>query len=89
MADYSDHYLKKDALLLADVFEQFISICLEYYRLDLCHYFSSPRLTWDAMLKAIGVKLEKISNIEICLFIEKGLKGRVYYITKRHAKPNN
>ena len=51
MSNYHDHYLKKDVLLLADVFEKFIGTCLEYYGLDPCHYFSSPGLRWDAMLK--------------------------------------
>ena len=43
MSDYHDHYLKKDVLLLVDVFERFIRTCLKYYELDPCHYFSSPR----------------------------------------------
>ena len=49
MGDYHDHYLKKDVLLLADVFEKFIKTCLKYYELDPWHYFSSPGLSWDAM----------------------------------------
>ena len=51
MGDYHDHYLKKDVLLLADVFEKFIDTCLKYYGLDPCHYFSAPGLSWDTMLK--------------------------------------
>ena len=51
MCNYHDHYLKKDVLLLADVFEKFIDTCLKFYGLDPCHYFSSPGLSWDAMLK--------------------------------------
>ena len=89
MGDYHDHYLKKDVLLLADVFEKFIGTCLKYYGLDPCHYFSSPGLSWDAMLKMTGVKLEKISDIDKYLFIEKGLRGRISYIAKRYAKANN
>ena len=50
--------LKKDVLQLADVFEKFIGTCLKYYGLDPCHYFSSPGLSWDAMLKMTGVKLK-------------------------------
>ena len=45
MGDYHDLYLKTDVLLLADVFERFINTCLEYYGLDLCHYFSRPGLS--------------------------------------------
>ena len=61
MGDQHDH-LKKDVLLLADIFEKFIGTCLKFYELDPCHYFSSPGLSWDAMLKMTGVKSEKISN---------------------------
>ena len=50
-------------MLLADVFEKFIATCLKFYGLDPWHYFSSPGLSWDAMLKMIGVKLEKLSDI--------------------------
>ena len=86
MGDYHDHYLKKDVLLLADVFEKFIDTFLKYYELDPCHYFSSPGLSWDAMLKMTDVKLEKISDIDKYLFIEKGLRGGTAYIAKRYTK---
>ena len=76
-------------LLLADVFEKPIGTCLKFYKLDPCHYFSSPGLSWDAMLKMTGVKLEKISDIDKYLFIEKGLRGGISYIAKRYAKANN
>ena len=90
MGDYHDHYLKKDVLLLADVFEKFIDTCLKFYGLDPCHYFSSPGLSWDAMLKMTRVKLEKnISGIDKYLFIEKELRGGFSYIAKRYAKVNN
>ena len=83
MCDYHDHYLKKDVLLLADVFEKLISKCIKHCELDPCHYFSSPGLSWDAMLKMTDVKLEKISDIDKYLFIEKGSRGGISYIAKR------
>ena len=86
MGDYHDHYLKKDVLLLADVFEKFIDTCLKFYGLDPCHYFSSPGSSRDAILKMIVVKLEKISDIDKYIFIEKGLRGGISYIAKRYAK---
>ena len=76
-------------LLLADVFEKFIDTCSKFYKLDPYHYFSSPGLSWDMMLKMTGVKLEKISNIDMYLFIEKGLRGGISYIAKRYAKANS
>ena len=87
MGDYHDRYLKKDVLLLADVFER--CTCLKHYELDPCHYFSSPGFSWDAMLKMTKIELEKISDIGKYLFIEKGTKGGVSYIAKRYAKANN
>ena len=89
MRDYHNHYLEKDVLLLADVFEKFIDTCLEFYKLCPCHYFSSPGLSWDAMLKMTGVKLEKISDIDKCLVIDIGLNIIISYIAKRYAKANN
>ena len=86
MDDYHDHYLKKDVLLSVDVFEKFIDTCLNFYRLDPCHYFSSPGLRWDAMLKMTGVKLEKISDMDKYLFIKKELRGGICYIARRYAK---
>ena len=65
MGDYHDHYLKKDVLLLADVFEKFIDTCLKYYRFDPCHYFSSPGLSWEVMLKITSVRLKKIVDVDM------------------------
>ena len=56
MGDYHDDYLKKFVLLLADVFKKFIDTCFKFYKLDTCHYCSSPGLSWDAMLKMTGVE---------------------------------
>ena len=80
MGDYHDHYLKLDVLLLVDVFEKFIDTCLTFYGPDPSDYLSSPGLSKDVMLKMPGVKLEKISNIDMYLFIKKGLRGEVSYI---------
>ena len=88
MGDYDDHYLKKDVLLLAHVFERFIDTCLQFYRVDPCYCFISPGLSWDAMLKLTGVKLEKIFDIDMYLFIEKGLRGGIPYIAKKYSKVN-
>ena len=88
MGDYHDHYLKKDVLLLADEFEKFIDTRLKFYKVDPCHYFSSPGLSWDAMLKMISVELENISDIDMYLFIENGLRGGISCIAKRYSGAN-
>ena len=89
MDDYNDHYLKKDVLLLADVFKKFIDTYLKFYGLDPYHYFNSPGSCWDAMLKMTGIKLEGMSDIDKYVFTQKGLRGRISYIAKRYAKANN
>ena len=82
IGDYHNLYLKTDVLLLADVSEEFINTCLDYYGLDPCHCFSSPGLSWDAMLKMTKIELNLISEIDMHLFIEKGMRGGISYIAK-------
>ena len=89
MGEYHDLYLQTDVLLLADVFENFRRTCLEYYKLDPCHYFTSPGLSWDAMLKMTGIKLELMTDIDMFQLIEKGLQGGISYIANRYGKANN
>ena len=89
MGEYHDIYLTSDILLLADVFENFRKTCLEYYQLDPCHYFSCPGLSWDAMLKMTNVELELMTDVDMYLFIEKGLRGGISYIANRYGKANN
>ena len=89
MGEYHDLYLKTDILLLTDVFENFRKTCLTYYKLDPLHYITSPGLAWDAMLKMTKINLELITDIDIQLFIEKGLRGGISYIAHRHAEANN
>ena len=89
MGEYHDLYLSSDILLLTDVFENFRKTCLEYYKLDPCHYFTSPGLSWDAMLKMTDIKLELMTDVDMFQFIEKGLRGGISYIANRYGKANN
>ena len=89
LGEYHDLYLKTDVLLLADVFENFRSKCLSHYRLDPCHYFSAPGLSWDALLRMTKINLDLISDTDQQLFIEKGMRGGISTITHRHAVANN
>ena len=89
MGEYHDLYLGSDVLLLTDVFENFRRTCLQHYRLDPCHYFTSPGLSWDAMLKMTNIKLELMTEVDMFQFIEKGMRGGVSYISNRYGKANN
>ena len=89
LGEYHDLYLKTDVLLLADVFQNFRNKCLKDYGLDPAHYSTSPGVSWDAALKKTKVKLDLITDIDMLLFIEKGLRGGISYIAHRYAKANN
>ena len=89
MGEYHNLYLKSDVLLLADVFEEFRSVCLENYQLDPAWYYTSPGLAWDAALKKTGVRLELLTDPDIILMFEEGIRGGVSMITKRYGKANN
>ena len=89
LADYTELYCKSDVLLLADVFENFIDVCFEKFQLDPAHYITAPSLALDAMLKMTKVELELLTDPDMFLFFEKGVRGGVSTITKRYAKANN
>ena len=86
--DYHDLYLQSDILLSADVFENFRKTCLQYYKLDPCHYFTSPSLSRDAMLKMTNIKLELMTDVDTFQFIEKGLRSGIFYIANRYGEAN-
>ena len=50
---------------------------------------SAPGLSWHALLKMTNVELEKNSDVNIHLFIEKGMRGGISYASKRYSKANN
>ena len=89
LQDYHNLYLETDVLLLADVFENFRNICIENYKLDPAHYYTAPSLSWDACLKMCDVKLELLSDIDMLLMLEKGIRGGVSMISNRYGKANN
>lgn len=89
IGEYSDIYLKSDVLLLADIFENFRSVCLSYYDLDPCHYFTTPGLSWDSMLKISGVKLELFTEIDMLHFVKNGIRGGYSGVSKHYSRANN
>ena len=89
MGEFHDLYLKTDVLLLADDMENFRKLCEKNYGLDPAHYFTTPGLAWDAMLKMTEVELELLKDVDQVLMIEKGIRGGNSNVFKRFAKANN
>ena len=89
MKDFHDAYLTTDVLLLADVFENFRSICMHNYGLDPAHFYTTPGLSFQACLKMTGTKLGLFTDPEKHMFIENNIKGGVSMISNRYAKANN
>ena len=87
--EYYDLYVQCDTLWLEDVFEKFRDKCIEIYGLDPAHFLSAPGLAWQACLKKTGVKLELLTDYDMLLMLEKGIRGRICQAIYRYAKANN
>ena len=85
LGDYHDLYVQSDALLLVNVFENFRNMCIKVYELDPGHFLSAPGLAWQACLKKTKVKLELLTDVDMLLMVEKGIRSAI----NRYAKANN
>ena len=75
--------------LILHYFENFRNKCIEIYELDPAHFLSAPGLAWQACLKKTGIKLELLTNIDMLLTVEKGIRGGICHAIHRYAKANN
>ena len=89
LGEYHNLYLKIVVLLSAEIYGNFRNVCLKNYELDPAHYYTSPGLSWDALLKFSRQKLELLSDINTIQFIESGIRGGVSMISHRHSIANN
>ena len=87
--EYHDLYVQSDTLLLADVFENFRNMCIKVYELDPAHFLSLPGLAWQACLKKTNVTLELLTDYDMLLMVEEGIRGGICHLIHRYAKANN
>ena len=83
MGDYDDLYVQTDTLSLADVFEKFRDKCIEISGLHPSYFYSAPGLAWKACFKKTDVKLELLTDYQMLLMIEEGIRGGMCYSTHR------
>ena len=91
LGEYNDFYVKLDVTLLTDVMEEFRNTCIDAYGLDPLHSYTSPGLAWQAMLKEIKKEttLELLTDVDMLLMIESGVRGGLTQSVTRHVKANN
>ena len=89
LGDYHDLYLRTDVVLLANVFKAFRDTCLRHYKLDPVHFYTSPGLAWKASLKHTGIKLELLTDPDMLLMFEQGIRGGITQAIRKYASANN
>ena len=87
--DYHDLYLRMDVVLLANVFEAFRDTCLKHYKLDPVHFYTSPELAWRTCLKHTGIRLELLTDPDMLLMFERGIRGGITQAVRKYAAANN
>ena len=89
LGGYHDIYLKTDAILLNNVSEAFRNTCLEYHKLDPAHFYTLSGLAWQACLKRTGIRLELVTDSDMLLMFERGIRGGITQAVHQYAKANN
>ena len=89
LGEHHNLYVQSNKLLLADVFENFRNMCLKIYEVDLAKFLSAPGLAWQGALKKTKVKLDLLTDVNMLLIVEKGIRGGISHSIYRYAKANN
>ena len=89
LGDYHDLYLRTDVVLLANVYEAFRDTCLKHYKLDPAHFYTSPVLAWKTCLKHTGISLELLTDPDMLLMFERGIRGGITQAIRKYAAANN
>ena len=89
LGKYHNFYVRLDTALLADVFENFRNKHIETDKLDLAYFLTTPGLSWEACLKKASVKLELLTDENMFLTYEEGVRGGICNKVHIYAEANN
>ena len=89
LGQYHDLYVQSDTLLLADVFENVRGMCVKVYELDPTYFLSLPGPAWQACLKKTNIELALLTDYEMLVMVEEGIRGGICHSIHRYAKANN
>ena len=89
LEDYLKLYLASDVCQLADVFQNFRSICHTNYQINPAYFVLVPQLAWNSMFKMQDLKLELISDPEMYRMIQPNIRKGICHASGRYARANN
>ena len=70
-------YCKSDVILLADVFEKFVKVSTEEYKINPLYCVSLPGYTYQCALKYTDIKLQTLQDKDLILLIENNIRGGI------------
>ena len=82
-------YVRSNTLSLTNVFENFRNMSFKMYGLDHAKFVSAPGLAWQAALNKTKVKLNLLTDIDVSLMVEKGIRGGICHSIYQYTKADN
>ena len=89
LGDYHDLYLRTDVILMANMYEAFRNTCLRHYKLDPAHFYTSPGLAWKACLKRTGINLQLLTDPDMLLMFDQGIRVGITQAVRKYTAANN
>ena len=82
-------YVRSNTLLLTNIFENYRNMSIKMYGLDRAKFLSVPVLAWETTLNKTKVKLDLLTDTDVLLMVEKGIRGGICHSIYQYAKADN
>ena len=89
LGEYHDLYLRTDVVLLQNVFEKLRETSLKHYGLDPAHFYTLPGFAWHVCLKRTRVRLKLLTDHDMLMMFERGIRGGVTQVFHHYTSANN